>query len=707
MPRRSASRPSFAPYATFTASAAFAILAPAGLLLLAACQVAEKRGAPRSGPAEDSTASLFEEESREPPPDLPPGPAGPSLRVVSLKAVDRILAGCPGAALCGDSLLLRLGGITAVTGVAFDERTRDALLLGEARETWPALHLEDLAVALRNAWLAYVQQKGNRITYLHPGVSLEPTEAAWRDLRRIAGEIARIDASGGEKALERWRETCRRPFRVAVTGLPPDSRFAAALLKADYALKGLANGSENLGLHGFPGMSELRRIRFQGEREEGSAPAPPRPSLTRYWFHPGSQEWETSEGIVILKRSPIMLMTEEMYGRVRASDTAPAAASDEVAEAFAYGFTRMYDKVAEVRPEFRELEGLFRLVAAAKLMRDRFPESDARDAFPALFAGWKPPGTKGISHLPGRPDLQHFDQGRSTPEGMQIDRFWLPSCGGITVAVEPAKAWIRRMRDQRLARFRKTALATRPSDSAWTWDVPLSPQGYWGALRERMRMQELGQRFPNLAFYRLRRSGEDRDNLEMVDEDDIVLRSGQAAGILEEVAARSDARKVLSVFLELADWPADQAEAFRATAARFTRARRADWTLVPVAGHRGWLSVDNPLFTHGADWEDGEPAMEPMPDGPYRGWQRLTFRFLTSAGGRTVPISLHVMVKSPEVATHLQEMAMETFRTRLFIAYSPLSALFTVIAEFRETLPAGDRKDIRIVEDEAGLFDLG
>jgi hypothetical protein len=678
-------------------------------LLLGGCQSAERKPGGSGPAAEDSTASFFEDG-----PDAPLPAAGPlpdssqaRLRIVSLKAVDRILAACPQEALCADSLFLRLGGITAVAGVAFDERARDALLLGYARKGHDALHLEDLVAALRNAWLAYVRQKGNRITYLHPGVSLEPTEPALKDLRRIARDIAQIDAAGGEKALARWQETCRKPFRVSVAGLPPRSRFTGALLRADYALKGLANGSENLALHGFPGMAELRKIRFQGEEVRGTVPAPPQPSLTRYWFHPGSQEWETAEGIVILKRCPIMLMTEEMYDRIRASDSAAAAPSDDLAEAFAYGFTRMYDKVAEVRPEFRELESLFRLVAAAKLMRDRFPESDAKAAFPALFETWELPSADVADAMPGRPDLQHFDHARITPEGMEIDRRWLPSCGGITVAVEPAKAWIRRVRDQGLARFRKAVLGARPSEGAWTWDVPSSPQDYWGDLRERMRMQELGRRFPDLAFYRLRRAGEDERSLELVDEDGIVLRSGQAAGILEEIGARAEARKVGSVFVELAAWPADQVEAFRGAAGQSAKAKPAAWTLVTVADRPGWLNVDNPLFTPGSDWEQGEPPMEPVQGGPYKGWQRLTFRFLTSAGGKTVPTALHVMVKSPERAARLREQAVNAFRTKLFIAYSPLSAVFSVVAEFRETLPVEDRKDVRIVEDEAGLFDLG
>lgn len=690
---------------------AFRLLAwlPA-FVLLPGCQVGDRKDAAGERPGADSTASLFEDVSQGTPPPVAASDsvlAGPRMRVVSLKAVDRILASCPGAALCADSLFLRLGGITAVAGIAFDERNRDALLLGEAREGHPAMHLEDLVVALRNAWLAYVQQKGNRITYLHPGVSLEPTEATLKDLRRIAADIAKMDASGGEKALRRWQETCRRPFQVAVSGLPPASRLASALLKADYALKGLANGSENLDLHGFPGMAELRKIRFQGGQEQGPAPEPPQPSLTRYWFHPGGQEWESAEGIVILKRSPLMLMTEEMHDRIRAADTSRPVPSDDLAEAFAFGFTRLYDKVAESRPEFRELAGLFRLVAAAKLIRDRYPESDARTAFPALFAGWKIPVAAGISGLPGRPDLQHFDHGRTTPDGMEIDRRWLPSCGGITVAVDPAKAWIRRRRDQRLPRFRKAALDARPSDSAWTWVVPPVSPDYWGDLRERMRMQDLGQRFPNLAFYRLRLSGEDKRGLELVDEDDIVLRGGQAAGILEEISARAEARKVQSVFVELADWPADQAEAFRTEAARFSKPKQGTWTLVAVVDRPGWLDLDNPLFTHAAEWEQGEAPMEPMRTGPYQDWQRLSFRFLVSSGGRTVPTALHVMVKSPEVAARLQEEATKAFRTKLFIAYSPLAALFSVIADFRETLPAKDRKDVRIVEDEAGLFDLG
>jgi hypothetical protein len=222
-----------------------------------------------------------------------------------------------------------------------------------------------------------------------------------------------------------------------------------------------------------------------------------------------------------------------------------------------------------------------------------------------------------------------------------------------------------------------------------------------------MRLQELGLRFPDLAFYRLRRSGGDGGILEMVDEDDIVLRSGPAADILEEVATRAEARKVASVFLELAGWPADRAEAFRAASARFAEGRRSAWTLAPVIDRPGWLGAGNPLFARGADWEEGDTPLEPVPAGPYRGWHRLTFRFLVSAGGGTVSVPLHVMARSPEAAARLREAATQAFRAKLFIAYSPLSALLEVVAEFRGGLPPAERRGIRIVEDAAGLFDLG
>ncbi len=684
----------------------------AGTLCLAACRL-ERQSASGGSAAPDSTASLFEDGddglALESGAGL--GGAAASLavphRVISLKAVDRLLAACPAAPHCRDSTFLMLGGLTTVSAVIFDERAGDALLVGEAREGRPGLWLEDLAAALRNAWLAYVQQKGNRITYLHPGLSLEPSPSALKDLRRIAGEIARIDAAGGEGALERWKEACRRPYRVVVTGLPPDCRLTRTLLRADYALKGLANGSEALGLRGFPGMAELRRIRFQSEQAQGAPPAAPLPSLARYWFHPGSQEWESAEGLVVLKRCPIVLMTEEMFGRLRGGDTSAAPPADDLAEAFAYGFTRLYDQVAEAKPVFRELEGIFRLVAAAKLVRDRFPESEAGTAFPALFQGWRLPRAGTEAEVPGLPELQHFDHARSTPMGMEIDRYWLPSCGGISVAVEPGKAWVRRQRDPRLPAFRKEVLAARPSDTAWRWDVPGSPRDYWSGLRERLRMQELSQRFPELAFYRVRRAGEGGKVLELLDEDDQSLGSGTAQAVFEAAAARADARKLRSVFLELTGAAPGQAETFRAAAAAFAAARKAPWTLVPVVDRPGWLRVENPLLTPAADWEPGDPPREAVGAGRFKGWQRITFRFLVSASGKTVPAALHVMVKSPPTAERLQEEAAQAFRARVFIGYSPLTALFSVLGEFRESLPPGERGEVLIVEDEAGSLVLG
>src|SRR5688572_13001137 len=140
MPPVPGSRPSPAPLAPAAPIARFLGAVPhallAGSLLLGACEVSDRSGAARNRSGEDSAASLFDDDPRIAPPGsaVPEAAAvepaaGPRVRVVSLKAVDRLLAACPGEALCADSLFLRLGGITSITGIAFDERNRDALLL--------------------------------------------------------------------------------------------------------------------------------------------------------------------------------------------------------------------------------------------------------------------------------------------------------------------------------------------------------------------------------------------------------------------------------------------------------------------------------------------------------------------------------------------------------------------------------------------------
>lgn len=639
-----------------------------------------------------------------------PGP-GPIMRVVSLRAVDRILGECPRHPLCGDSLFLELGGIKTLQGVIFDGTREDALLFGRIEGAGPAFRLEDLVVALRNAWLAYAHRKGNRITYLHPGVSLDPAPANLKELGRIARAIARIDASGGEKALERWKEVCGRPYRVSVTGLPAGSRFARTLLRADYDMKALANGSGNPDIPGFPDMAELRRIRHQGEYSGGGSASPPPPSLTRYWFHPGSQEWEAGEDIVVIKRSPVTLMTGEALDRIRGGGSSGRgrggeSGPDDPAEAFAFGFTRMFGELAASRPVYREMENLFRLVAAAKLVRDRHPESRAHADFPALAGSYALEPGDAEPDYRGLPGLQHFDAARGTATGMEIDRRWLPSCGGVTVAVEPSKAWIRRAGDPGLPAFRKLALAKRPpgEGGAWHWDVPGAPGDYWERLADRLRMQELCLRFPDLAFYRLRGGGK---ALEVRDQDGLVIARGEIRQALEAMAERAEARKVHAVFVDLAGWPAAAAREFRDASAAFVRGRQAGWALVPVADRPGWLSAANPLFSQGAEWLQGEPPLEKVVSGGYKGWHRLTYRFRVRAAGRTVTVPLHAMVKSEEVAARLREESAAAFRARLFIAYSPLTALIAVLSEFREGLPEGERKDIRIVEDEAGLVELG
>jgi hypothetical protein len=685
----------------------------ASALVLDACRPESRSGKKSDEPFfEDSLtadSSGLKAASSAASPAAPPAAFDPTayrIRVVSLHSLDRRLSACGPQAACPDSLL-RLAGLTSLLGVIFDERDADVLLFGETAPGAQALYSEDMVVALRNAWLAYARQQGNRITYLFPGISLDPAPANLQELLRLEKTFARQPNPGIQKNLEAWEETCKKPYQVTVTGLPPLSRFTKVLLQADYDLKGLADGAEILRIPGFPSIAELRKIRFQAGRVLGQAV----PTMERYWLYPGNQEWEGEEGIVVFKRCPVVVLTADALEALRREEDSVRPDVNAIAGVFAHGFTQMYDRVAEARPLFKELENLFRMVAVAKLVGARFPEAEALSAFPALSRGYALTPVAVETKIPGRPARQQFDDSRSTAEGMEIDRHYLPSCGAVSIAVDPDNARMRRRKDVQLQAFKKRLAKGRLDAGSWYWDVRIDTGGYWDQFRDRRRMQELNLRFRNLAFFRVAEVPGAQGKgaaYELTDEDDYLLyRGDQRKALMDQVVERSQGRKAEAVFLELRGAASDRAVTFAADARALAAARNPNLSVITVAGRPGWLAPENPLFANSVELAAGEPAQQRLASGRFQGWIRLTFRFNTFVAGKDTTVAIHCLAKTPELAAKLEEEMDQAFRNKLFIAFSPLSALISVLAEFRSGLTSQERDGIRISEDEQGLFELG
>ncbi len=269
-------------------------------------------------------------------------PATGARRALSLKVLQHKLANC--TAMAGErSVIENLAGITRLQGYAVDTDTGDIVLFGNADPAWPALQLEDLVVALRNAFHYYAEYKENTVLYAYPGCSIDPDSAAVARLQAISGQVGGLVSSGDVAGAEElWIEACRSPQRVQIFGIP-ESRFANICINADYHMKALCDGEIELGLKNFDSLTRRRATRVLAELRSNTHSGEAA-SMNRFWFTPGRQRFQVDEGIALVVESSVALKTEQSV--LMAQGNPVHKHVDVEAETWARDFTRSFGDIA-------------------------------------------------------------------------------------------------------------------------------------------------------------------------------------------------------------------------------------------------------------------------------------------------------------------------------------------------------------------------
>ena len=382
--------------------------------------------------------------------------------------------------------LVNLCGLTRVTGYVVDERRGDLVLLGEVEAGAPALDVGDLAVALRNAGLRYAPRKGKTAVYSAPGrsapgCSIDPDPEVVRRLSAAGQSAAARGAM--EEGLARWCEICAEPQKVRVMGVPFESRFAQVMVEADYLMKRLADGSVGLGI---PGLVSLAGMRAAAAREEFARGGEVGAGLylNRFWFCPGRTSFREEEGVVGIEECAVALLTEEEY--LTGEGIAGRGRPEPRAQEFAEGFSAHYQEIAAKEPIYRELEGLFRFVALAKLIR--YQKLEGKVSY--LTERLPMPKAAVPRTLPGIARVVYAEGEREIEGGKEIMQLWMPSCGGVSMDVRVTTKNFRRSSAKKAAGGAKTAAASgkaagakaaptkkeailkaRPSADALYWDL--------------------------------------------------------------------------------------------------------------------------------------------------------------------------------------------------------------------------------------------
>ncbi len=406
-------------------------------------------------------------------------PAGSGDRAVSLKVLQKKVKECRSLLKCPPEVR-HLAGITSINGYVLDNANHDVILFGEVDSSLPPLNLEDFVIALRNAWMKYAERKGNTIYYSHPGCSIDPDPKVMARLQEIAKQaLGGSSPDSVEKGIGQWREVCGNPQEVRVLGIPFDSRFAWAMVKADYDMKRLVDGSDSLAIPEFSSLTDMTLDRIKEDMSQGRSSSIPLAAMNRFWFYPGENRYLEDEGVVEIDQCPVVLLTEAEYLNQRGQITGSGEGSPLAVE-FTRSFSARYADIARERPIYKDLENLYRLVALAKIMKFKDVFQKAGLDVDVLLKDCTLPETPVQRELPGLCNVKKFEQRRDLKNGYEIAQLWLPSCGGVGIDIGVSDTTFAMDGSRKLSALRILVIGARPAVEALYWDYPLEKRALKG-----------------------------------------------------------------------------------------------------------------------------------------------------------------------------------------------------------------------------------
>jgi len=390
------------------------------------------------------------------------GPPGSlPTKAVSLRALQAALSTCAADATCRPAMF-QLAGLTVLRGIVAGATSDDWILLGDEAPGAPPLLTEDLVVALRNAWLRYAVREGNALLYSNPGCSIDPSPEVVSQLGKVARQIqSELGRGAGTERFDSWHAACRTAQQVRVLGLPFDTHFAKVMVDADYYMKRLTDGSASTGIDGFVSLADrtLERVKDDVVRKRGAAEQTS--WFNRFEFVPGETQYSQDEGIVLIDSCPVSLVTEGQY-LSRHGTIAGTGTAEPLALAFAGEFTARYGEIAKEKAVYQELEGLFRAVAIAKLLK--LKEAGGLDYFLDSFRVRR---TEVPVTLVGVSAVKEFRHRRELANGYEDVQLCLPSCGGVGIDIDVADT---QLKPSPLRQVRDAVLKARPSTKVIAWE---------------------------------------------------------------------------------------------------------------------------------------------------------------------------------------------------------------------------------------------
>ncbi len=608
------------------------------------------------------------------------------LLAVSLGGLQRALARCSGGPCNPD--LLQLGGMNRVLGVLIDREPRDVVLIGLREPLRPPLQTDDLAVALRHAWLKYAVRDGDHYVYSHPGCSIDPVPDVIRALDAIGHELSIAAPSAQKGLLARWHDVCQTPQAVRVLGVPADTHFAQVMVQADYDLKRLADGTDSPQGDWLLSVSErsMRRSRLAFETSATVAEAPAS-GLNRFWFSPEGPLYDAAEGIVLFRRCGLRLLTEWMHAGA-SGEVAPSGRDDPLARVFARDVTVLYGSLAAARPVFAELQGLFELEAVAQVLKHVSGEAVA-DGLRYLLEEHRVAAVPVPRELPGRSAVSEWSGERATFRGRNQIQITVPSCGGVDMDMDVAGS-LAPSADPRLARLRREILESRGAASRLRWLLP-DRSGYLDDLETGTRVRRINEASRCARLVTIESVGA----LFKVAAGDEV-RSYHATEIprlMKDIAVAVGGPDLEALYVDLHGFATPQkAEAFLETC-RLQQEFPARKVVVRGLSRENVTARDlqDAFLQPGASVDERAPAgVRQLTEGPYRGLFETRLSLVARLRNGVARIVVRVVARTQEIALRFVELVKEVLGHPLLGATSAADAFTRARRELRRTFPNED-----------------
>lgn len=390
-------------------------------------------------------------------------------RAISLKVLQERVNDCMTKGKCPDDFL-QLSGVKKVVSYVIDEKNSDIIIIGKIDDDMPSLYLEDFVIALRNTWLKYAELKGNTYYYSNPGCSIDPDPRILNTLEQVAGQIfSSSNPSKVQKNLTQWHDVCGQQQQVRVLGIPYDTRFGKVMVEADYYMKRLVDGSATLDIDGFSSLTDMTLDVVRDDINKSGKTSVPLAALNRFWFYPGENSYLEDKGVIYIRKSDVKLLTEEEFLTKR-GEVSGKGRPNLLAQKFAESFSDRYAEIAKRKPIYAEIEGLYRFVALARIMKykNAFAESGLKLDY--LMNDYPLERTPVNRFLPGISNIKEFKSKSEIQGGYSILYLWLPSCGGVSIDINIKDSCIAMDRAGNLNALRTIVLNNRPSPNTVSWD---------------------------------------------------------------------------------------------------------------------------------------------------------------------------------------------------------------------------------------------